>query len=60
MLQVLTNIYGQSDWNHCFVVPDVDLPTGYYLGMSAATGELAGIMKGVTMSKVSMLRYITW
>ena len=41
-MQVLTNIHGVSDWNHCFVVPDVDLPTGYFLGMSAATGDLAG------------------
>ena len=41
-MQVLTNIYGDSNWEHCFAVPDVDLPTGYFLGMSAATGDLAG------------------
>ena len=40
--QVLTNIHGESEWEPCFVVPDVDLPTGYFLGMSAATGDLAG------------------
>lgn len=40
--QVLTNIHGEPDWEPCFVVKDVDLPTGYYLGMSAATGDLAG------------------
>ena len=39
---MLTNIHGDADWDHCFVVPNVDLPTGYYLGMSAATGDLAG------------------
>ena len=41
-LQVMTNINGKDNWNTCFIVPDVDLPTGYYLGMSAATGDLAG------------------
>lgn len=41
-LQILTNIHGDSDWDHCIVVPDVDLPTGYFIGMSAATGDLAG------------------
>lgn len=41
-LQVLTNIHGDSDWDHCFEVPDVDLPTGYFIGMSAVTGDLAG------------------
>lgn len=41
-LQVLTNIYGESDWDHCIEVPDVDLPTGYFIGMSAVTGDLAG------------------
>jgi mannose-binding lectin 2 len=40
-ITVLTNIHGDSDWDHCFVVPDVDLPTGYFLGVSAATGDLA-------------------
>ena len=40
--QVMTNIHGESEWEPCFVVKDVDLPTGYYLGMSAATGDLAG------------------
>ena len=38
----MTNINGKDNWNTCFIVPDVDLPTGYYLGMSAATGDLAG------------------
>lgn len=38
----MTNIHGESEWEPCFVVKDVDLPTGYFLGMSAATGDLAG------------------
>ena len=32
---------GTDDWNECFVVDNVNLPTGYYMGFSAATGELA-------------------
>jgi mannose-binding lectin 2 len=36
------NINGGQEWHTCFMVSDVDLPTGYYFGFSAATGELAG------------------
>ena len=42
-VQVITNTNGGGDWHTCFVVNDVDLPTGYYFGLSAATGELAGV-----------------
>lgn len=38
-LVVMMNIHG--GWSSCFSVQDVDLPTGFYLGMSAATGDLA-------------------
>ena len=41
-LQVMTNINGGQDWLTCFKVSEVDLPTGYYFGFSAATGDLAG------------------
>lgn len=36
------NIDGEPEWSPCFSVEDIDLPTGYYLGLSAATGDLAG------------------
>ncbi len=39
----MTNIFGNDDWKTCFVVNDVDLPTGYYFGATAATGDLAGV-----------------
>ena len=29
-------------WKPCFVVSDVDLPTGYYFGFTAVTGDLCG------------------
>lgn len=31
----------EGRWSTCFYVPDVYLPEGYYLGFSAATGDLA-------------------
>ncbi|XP_064382377.1 vesicular integral-membrane protein VIP36-like [Halichondria panicea] len=40
-VMVMTNIDGNDDWKTCFVVNDVDLPTGYYFGATAATGDLA-------------------
>ena len=36
------NINDSPDWTPCFSVDDIDLPTGYYLGFSATTGDLAG------------------
>ena len=30
-------------WRPCFFVDNIELPTGYYLGFTAVTGELAGI-----------------
>ncbi len=39
----MSNIDGKDDWKMCFVVNDVDLPTGYYFGATAATGDLAGV-----------------
>lgn len=39
----MTNIDGdESQWKMCFSATDVDLPTGYYFGVTAATGDLAG------------------
>ncbi len=31
-----------SQWKTCFSANDVDLPTGYHFGATAATGDLAG------------------
>ena len=41
LLQVHTSVDGTNDWNECFVVDNINLPTGYYFGFTAATGELA-------------------
>lgn len=48
------NIDGEPEWSPCFSVEDIDLPTGYYLGLSAATGDLAG---QYTIIYCSILQY---
>ncbi|XP_013381018.1 vesicular integral-membrane protein VIP36 isoform X1 [Lingula anatina] len=40
-LTVSTDINNKGGWKECFTVKGVHLPTGYYLGFSAATGQLA-------------------
>ncbi|VDD80751.1 unnamed protein product [Mesocestoides corti] len=39
-LKVSMDIDNQNQWASCFEVGGVHLPTGYYLGVSAATGDL--------------------
>jgi len=41
-LTVSTDIENKNQWRECFVVNNVRLPTGYYFGFSAATGDLSG------------------
>lgn len=40
-LTVSTDIEGKNVWKECFSVEDVRLPTHYYFGFSAATGDLS-------------------
>ena len=40
-LTVSTDVAGKNEWQECFKVSGVHLPTGYYLGVSAATGDLS-------------------
>lgn len=40
-LTVSTDIDGKNTWKPCFSVDKVRLPTGYYFGASAATGDLS-------------------
>ncbi|XP_064599814.1 vesicular integral-membrane protein VIP36-like [Liolophura sinensis] len=40
-LKVSTDIEGNGEWKECFTSTGVKLPTGYFFGISAATGELA-------------------
>lgn len=36
-----TDLENKAAWKECFSVKGVRLPTGYYLGVSAATGDLS-------------------
>ncbi|KAK9501260.1 hypothetical protein O3M35_012003 [Rhynocoris fuscipes] len=40
-LTVSTDVDNKGEWKECFRVAGVKLPTGYYFGVSAATGELS-------------------
>ncbi|XP_028414980.1 VIP36-like protein [Dendronephthya gigantea] len=40
-LTVMTDVDNEGDWKHCFQVSGIRLPTSYYIGLSAATGDLA-------------------
>ncbi|XP_065212304.1 vesicular integral-membrane protein VIP36 [Planococcus citri] len=40
-LTVFTDFEKKNSWKECFSVAGVRLPTGYYFGMSAATGDLS-------------------
>nr|CAG4635504.1 EOG090X07L3 [Artemia franciscana] len=41
VLKVFTDVEGKNGWKPCLEVPGVKLPTGYYFGVSAVTGELS-------------------
>ncbi|XP_037946320.1 vesicular integral-membrane protein VIP36 [Teleopsis dalmanni] len=41
ILSVATDLENKGEWKSCFVVNGVELPTGYYFGMSATTGDLS-------------------
>ncbi|VDM95277.1 unnamed protein product, partial [Thelazia callipaeda] len=41
VLSIYTDILDTSEWKECMIVRDVQLPTGYYFGITAATGDLS-------------------
>ncbi|XP_036323861.1 vesicular integral-membrane protein VIP36 isoform X1 [Rhagoletis pomonella] len=41
VLSISTDMENRGEWKNCFVVNDVELPTGYFLGLSATTGDLS-------------------
>lgn len=40
VLTVSSDLAGKNAWAQCLKVEGVKLPTGYYFGVSAATGDL--------------------
>jgi mannose-binding lectin 2 len=41
VLSVFTDLENKNEWKECFSVDSVELPTGYYFGASATTGDLS-------------------
>jgi mannose-binding lectin 2 len=41
VLSVHTDLENKDEWKECFSVDGVELPTGYYFGASATTGDLS-------------------
>lgn len=41
-LQIMVDVDDRNDWKECVDIGGVRLPTGYYFGASAATGDLSG------------------
>lgn len=41
VLTVSTDIESKGTWKQCFQVQGVQLPTGYFFGVSATTGDLS-------------------
>ena len=40
--QVMVDVDDKNEWKECIDIGGVRLPTGYYFGASAATGDLSG------------------
>ncbi|EJD75847.1 hypothetical protein LOAG_17099 [Loa loa] len=41
VLSIYTDVLGTGQWKECMSVGGVQLPTGYYFGITAATGDLS-------------------
>lgn len=41
-LQVMVDVEDKNEWRSCIDIGGVRLPTGYFFGASAATGDLSG------------------
>lgn len=40
--QIMVDVDDRNDWRECIDIGGVRLPTVYYFGSSAATGDLSG------------------
>lgn len=45
ILQVMVDVDDKNEWKECIDIAGVRLPTGYYFGASAATGDLSGMLE---------------
>ena len=50
----MTDLEDKNEWKNCIDITGVRLPTGYYFGASAGTGDLSGECVGSTRHPVSV------
>ncbi|XP_060271701.1 vesicular integral-membrane protein VIP36 isoform X2 [Ovis aries] len=53
-LTVMTDLEDKNEWKNCIDITGVRLPTGYYFGASAGTGDLSGECAGSARHPVSV------
>lgn len=41
ILSISTDLEKKGEWKSCFVITGIELPTGYYFGLSGTTGDLS-------------------
>lgn len=45
IVQVMVDVDDKNEWKECIDIGGVRLPTGYFFGASAATGDLSGKLR---------------
>lgn len=50
----MTDLEDKNEWKNCIDITGVRLPTGYYFGASAGTGDLSGECAGSARHPVSV------
>lgn len=61
VLQVMVDVDDKNEWKECIDIGGVRLPTGYFFGASAATGDLsggAGLNKDVIIFTAEVFLYL--
>lgn len=51
---MMTDLEDKNEWKNCIDITGVRLPTGYYFGASAGTGDLSGECAGSAGHPVSV------
>lgn len=45
----MTDVEDKNEWKNCIDIAGVQLPTGYFFGASAGTGDLSGEREGALL-----------
>lgn len=51
----MTDLEDKNEWKNCIDITGVRLPTGYYFGASAGTGDLSGECVGGSVLSLASL-----